>query len=49
MGADNLHVVKAQEHYDTAKALGNLADGKYDAAIKEFKKAYKQAMKALGE
>jgi len=29
VGADNLHVVKAQEHYD--KALGNLTDGKYDA------------------
>jgi len=47
VGADNLHVVKAQEHYD--KAFEKLADGKYDAAIKEFKKAYKEAMKALGE
>jgi len=49
--ADNLHVVKDQEHYDTAKALENLADGKYDAAIKvkEFKKAYAEAMKVLGE
>ena len=44
---DNRHVVKAQEHYD--KALGNWEDGKYDRAIKEFKKAYKEAMKALGE
>jgi len=47
VGADNLHVVKAQEHYDTA--LGNLADEKYDAAIKKFKNAYREAMKALGE
>jgi len=46
VGPENLHVVKAQEHYD--KALGNLADGKYDAAIKNFKNAYKEAMKALG-
>jgi len=47
VGADNLHIVKAQEHYE--KALGNLADGKYDAAIKKFKNAYREAMKALGE
>lgn len=47
VGANNLHVVKAQEHY--YKALGNLAEGKYDAVIKEFKKAYREAMKALGE
>ncbi len=46
VGPDDLHVVKAQEHYD--KALGNLADGKYDKAIKEFKNAYREAMKALG-
>ncbi|NQT00682.1 MAG: right-handed parallel beta-helix repeat-containing protein [Planctomycetes bacterium] len=47
VGTDNLHVVKAQEHYD--KADGNLTDGKYDAAIKKFKNVYKEAMKALGE
>jgi len=46
-GEDNPHVIKAQKHYD--KAFGNLADGKYDRAIKEFKKAYREAMKALGE
>ncbi|UCF15494.1 MAG: right-handed parallel beta-helix repeat-containing protein [Phycisphaerales bacterium] len=45
-GADNLHVVKAQEHYDNA--LQNEDDGKYDKAVKEFNKAYKEAMKALG-
>ena len=44
--AGNRHVVKAQKHYD--KALGNLADGKYDAAVKKFKSAYREAMKALG-
>jgi len=47
VGADNLHVVKAQEHYLTA--LGNLAAGKYDAAIKKFINAYRQVMKALGQ
>jgi len=46
VGADNRHVVKAWEHFD--KALGNKLDGKYDKAIKEFKKAYTEAMKALG-
>ncbi len=48
VGADNLHhVVKAQEHYD--KACDEKLAGKYDRAIKEFKKAYREAMKALGE
>ena len=46
-GEDNDHVVKAQEHYD--KALEKLEDGEYDKAISEFKKAYKEAMKARGE
>lgn len=48
VGPDNHHVIKAQEHYN--KALGELADGiKYDKAIKELRKAYKEAMKARGE
>jgi len=47
VGADNPHVIKAQKHYN--KALQNIEEGKYDRAIKEFKKAYKEAMKDLGE
>ena len=43
---DNHHLVKAQEHF--VKAGENWVDGKYDKAIKEFKKAYTEAMKALG-
>ena len=46
-GADNHHVLKAQQHYN--KALDKIAEGKYDKAIKELKKAYKEAMKARGE
>lgn len=44
VGVDHKHVVKAQKYYD--KALDKLSEGKYDKAIKEFKKAYKEAMKA---
>jgi len=44
-GADNDHVMKAQEHYN--EALEILAAGDYDKAIKEFERAYKEAMKAL--
>ena len=44
---DNKHIGKAQEHYE--KAFEKLDDGDYDKAIKEFKKAYKETMKARGE
>ncbi len=50
---DNLNSVKAQEHYVKAlderdKALDEKLAGKYDRAIKKFKNAYREAMKALG-
>ena len=44
-GEDNPNVVKAQIHYD--KALDNLIKEKYDKAIKDFKNAYKEVMKAM--
>ena len=44
-GINNKNVVKAQKHYE--EALENLAEGKYDKAIKEFKNALKDAEKAL--
>jgi len=47
VGADNSHVVKAQQHYN--KYLDKITEGKYDKAVKELKTAYKEAMKARGE
>ncbi len=47
VGENNKHIQKAQKHYD--KALDDLEDEKYDKATKEFKKVYKEAMKARGE
>jgi len=42
---DNHHLVKAQEHF--VKAGEKWDEEEYDKAIKEFKKAYTEAMKAL--
>ena len=44
IGEDDKNVIKAQEKYD--KALELLEDGKFDKAINQFEKAYKQIMKA---
>ena len=44
VGADNKFVIRAQEHYSTA--LVKLSNGKYHKAVKFFKRAYKNAMKA---
>jgi tetratricopeptide (TPR) repeat protein len=43
-GADNHHVIKAQKHYD--KAFEYMAEGRYDKAIDEFKKMWKDSLKA---
>ena len=46
VGADDERVVKAQEYFDLAMAY--IASGEYDKAVDELRKAYEEAMKALG-
>jgi len=47
VGEDNYHIIVAQEKYNLA--LQKLANGKYDKAVRYFKRAYKNAMKARCE
>ena len=47
VGEDNNHIRDAQKDYESA--LEKLEDGKYDKAIKEFKKAFEDLMKARSE
>ncbi len=47
VGENNNHVIKAGEDYE--QALARAEEGKFDMAIKEFQKAYREGKIACGE